>query len=114
LVVGSLAGRDVGAGDVAGIVAFIDAGAACKSANDQGHGAQRSVGPGGGLAAWGRRALERGGRETSGSLEQWKRPALWVGRRPPGPGPERPKGSERGTDMDAGDDGPRSQALAHE
>ena len=41
---------------------------------------------------WGRRALERRGRETSGSLEQRKRPVTWVGRRPPRPGPGRPKG----------------------
>ena len=38
----------------------------------------------------GRRALERRGRETLGFLEQRKRPALWEGRRPPWPGPERP------------------------
>ena len=38
----------------------------------------------------GRRALERRGRETTGSLEQRKRSALWEGRRPPGPGLERP------------------------
>ena len=41
---------------------------------------------------WGRRALERRGRETSGSLEQRKSPTLWEDRRPPRPGPERPKG----------------------
>ena len=38
----------------------------------------------------GRRALERRGRETTGSLEQRKSPTVWVGRRPPGPGPGRP------------------------
>ena len=37
----------------------------------------------------GLRALERRGRETSGSLEQRKRPAQWVGRRPLGPEPGR-------------------------
>ena len=63
---------------------------------------------------WGRRALERRGRETSGSLEQRKRPALRGGRRPPPPGPGRPKGSERGTGGDAGDDGLREQALPDE
>ena len=62
----------------------------------------------------GRRALERRGRETLGSLEQRKRPALWVGRRPPPPGPGRPKGSERGTDGDAGYDGLRERALPYE
>ena len=46
-------------------------------------------GRGGGLAAWGRRALERRGRETSGSLEQRKRPTMWEGRRPHRPEPER-------------------------
>ena len=40
-----------------------------------------------GSVGW--RALERRGRETLGSLEQRKRPALCVGRRPPGPGPGR-------------------------
>ena len=43
-------------------------------------------------AVWqreGRRALERRGRETQGSLEQRKRPTLWEGRRPPGPEPGR-------------------------
>jgi hypothetical protein len=39
-----------------------------ESLNHQGRGTQWSVGPGGGLAAWGRRALERRGRETFGSL----------------------------------------------
>ena len=63
---------------------------------------------------WGRRALERRGRETSGSLEQRKRPALRGGRRPPPPGPGRPKGSERSTDGDAGEDGPRERALPYE
>ena len=63
---------------------------------------------------WGRRALERRGRETSGSLEQRKRPALRGGRRPPPPGPGRPKGSERGTGVDAGYDGPRERALPYE
>ena len=38
---------------------------------------------------WGWRALERRGRETSGSLEQRKRPTMWEGRRPPRPEPER-------------------------
>ena len=63
---------------------------------------------------WGRRALERRGRETSGSLEQRKRPALRGGRRPPPPGPGRPKGSERGTGVDAGYDGLRERALPDE
>ena len=38
---------------------------------------------------WGWRALERRGRETSGSLEQRKRPTMWEGRRPHRPEPER-------------------------
>ena len=61
-----------------------------ESLNHQGRGTQWSVGLGGGLAVWGRRALERRGRETLGSLEQRKRPTLWVDRRPPGPGPNGP------------------------
>ena len=63
---------------------------------------------------WGRRALERRGREITGSLEQRKRPARRVGRRPPAPGPGRPKGSERGTDGDVGYDGERERALPYE
>ncbi len=56
---------------------------------------------------WGRRALERRGRETTDSLEQRKRPARRVERRPPRPGPGRPKGVsdaltvERGTRVNA-------------
>ncbi len=61
-----------------------------ESLNHQGRGTQWSVGLGGGLAAWGQRALERRGRETLGSLEQRKRPTLWVDRRPPGLGPNGP------------------------
>ena len=38
---------------------------------------------------WRRRALERRGRETLGSLEQRKRPTLWAGRLPTGPEPGR-------------------------
>ena len=38
---------------------------------------------------WGWRALERRGRETSGSLEQRKRPTMREGRRPHRPEPER-------------------------
>ena len=38
---------------------------------------------------WGRRALERRGRETSGSLEQRKRPTMREDRRPHRPEPER-------------------------
>ena len=38
---------------------------------------------------WGRRALERRGRETQGSLEQRKRPTMREGRRPHRPEPER-------------------------
>jgi len=38
---------------------------------------------------WGRRALERRGRETLGSLEQRKRPTMWEDRRPHRHEPER-------------------------
>lgn len=55
------------------------------------HRARNEVerGWGGGLAAWGRRALERRGRETLGSLEQRKSPTMWEDRRPHRPEPER-------------------------
>ena len=46
-------------------------------------------GRGGGLEVWGRRSLERRVRETSGSLEQRKRPTMREGRRPHRPEPER-------------------------
>ena len=63
--------------------------------------------PGRRSCVWGRRALERRGRETLGSLEQRKRPTRRVERRPPRPGPGRPKGVsdaltvERGTRVNA-------------
>jgi len=53
----------------------------------------------------GRRALERRGRETQGSLEQRKRPTLWVGRLPPGSGTERPIRWARGKVVGAGNGG---------
>ena len=55
------------------------------------HRARNEVerGLGGGLEAWGRLALERRGRETSGSLEQRKRPTMREDRRPHRPEPER-------------------------
>ena len=61
-----------------------------ESPSDQGRGTKWSVAPEGVWQREGRRALERRGRETQGSLEQRKRPALWAGRLSPGPGPERP------------------------
>lgn len=61
-----------------------------ESPSDQGRGTKWSVAPEGVWQREGRRALERRGRETQGSLEQRKRPTLWVGRLPPGPGTERP------------------------
>ena len=53
------------------------------------------------------------GQETLGSWPPTKTGAGALGRRPPGPGPGRPKGSERGTDSDAGYDGEREQALPY-
>ena len=61
-----------------------------ESPSNQGRGTQWSVAPEGVWQREGRRALERRGRETQGSLEQRKRPTLWVGRLPTGSGPERP------------------------
>ena len=62
----------------------------CESASAIGRGTKWSVAPEAVWKVWGRRALERRGRETTGSLEQRKRPARREGRRPPGPGPGRP------------------------
>ena len=61
-----------------------------ESPSNQGRGTKWSVAPEGVWQRGGRRALERRGRETQGSLEQRKRPTLWVGRLPPGSGTERP------------------------
>ena len=55
-----------------------------ESPSNQGRGTKWSVAPEGVWQREGRRALERRGRETQGSLEQRKRPTLWVGRLPPG------------------------------
>lgn len=62
---------------------------------------------------WGRRALERRGRETLGSLEQRKRPTLWVADGLTGLGRDGPP-CERRTDVGAGDAGSREQALSDE
>ena len=67
-----------------------------ESPSNQGRGTKWSVAPEGVWQRGGRRALERRGRETQGSLEQRKRPTLWVGRLPPGPGPERPIAGSKG------------------
>ena len=64
----------------------------CESASAIGRGTKWSVAPEAVWKGWGRRALERRGRETQGSLEQRKRPTLWEGRRPHGSEPERLKG----------------------
>ena len=61
----------------------------CESASAIGRGTKWSVAREAVWKRWGRRALERRGRETLGSLEQRKRPALCEGRRPHGPEPER-------------------------
>ena len=78
------------------------AGGGCESASTIGRGTKWSVAPEGVWQREGRRALERRGRETQGSLEQRKRPALWVGRLPPGPGTERPIRWARGNVAGAG------------
>ena len=93
LVVGSLAGRTAEVGCLAHTLWCRFCRAACKSANDQGHEAKRSVGPGDGLEVRGGCWLWRAnGLETSGSRPPTKTAACAVGRRPPGPGPERTKG----------------------
>ena len=58
-------------------------------------------GRGGGLEAWGRRALERRGRETLGSLEQRKRPTMREDRRPHRPEPGRLTCPNSGTPLKA-------------
>ena len=67
------------------------------------HRARNEVerGRGGGLAVWGRRALERRGRETSGSLEQRKRPTMREDRRHPRPEPGRLTCPNSGTPLKA-------------
>ena len=76
-----------------GLLPALMRGPAFESLNDQGHGAQRSVGPGGGLEVWGGHWLWRDhGLETLGSRPPTKTVSRAVGRRPPEPGPERPKG----------------------
>ena len=50
---------------------------------------------------WGRRALERRGRETSGSLEQRKRPTMREDRRPHRPEPGRLTCPNSGTPLKA-------------
>ena len=62
----------------------------CESASAIGRGTKWSVATEAVWQVWGRRTLERRGRETLGSLEQRKRPTRRVDRRPTGPGPERP------------------------
>ena len=73
-----------------------------ESPSNQGRGTKWSVTREAVWKVWGRRALERRGRETQGSLELRKRPARRAGRRPPGPGPERPIRWARGKVVGAG------------
>ena len=68
----------------------------CESASAIGRGTKWSVAPEAVWKVWGRRALERRERETTGSLEQRKRPTVWEGRRPPWPEPGRLKGVSAG------------------
>ena len=89
-------------------------GAVNESANDQGRGTQWSVGPGGGLVRVGWRALAgprtgdlrlpAAGKDRQ--LKGWADGLRGLGR----DGPP----CERGTGVDAGDDGPRELALPHE
>ena len=84
---------------------------AFESLNHQGAGAKRRLAQ---EAVWcgrGDGLWRRKGWETTGSQTPTKTGACALGRRPPGPGPGRPKGSERGTDGRAGYDGEREQAL---
>ena len=110
---GSLAGGTSGAGVVADGSTILDAVAACKSPSAIGRGTKWSVA---GEAVWcvGAGGLRRdNGLETSGSRPptetgsvggQTASPA-WAGTA---------QRSERGMDVDAGDDGPREQALSYE
>ena len=111
LVAGSLAGGRVEREMAVECVLVLMREAPCKSPSDQGAGAQRRLAPeavwcgrGGGL--W-----RDHGQETLGSWPPTKTGAGALGRRPPGPGPGRPKGSKRGTDVRAGYDGERERAL---
>ena len=114
LVAGSLAGGQVEREMAVKFVLVLMRGAPCKSPSDQGAGAQRRLAPeavwcGRGDGLWRRKVWE-----TTGSQTPTKTGACALGRRPPGPGPGRPKGSERGTDGRAGYDGEREQALSYE
>ncbi len=111
LVAGSLAGGRVEREMAVECVLALMREAPCKSPSDQGAGAKRRLAP---EAVWcgrGDGLWRRKGWETTGSQTPTKTGACALGRRPPGPGPGRPKGSERGTDGRAGYDGEREQAL---
>ena len=111
LVAGSLAGGRVEREMAVECVLALMREAPCKSPSDQGAGAKRRLAP---EAVWcgrGDGLWRRKGWETTGSQTPTKTEACALGRRPPGPGPGRPKGSERGTDGRAEHDGEREQAL---
>lgn len=135
MVVGSLAGRKGDAGAEVDIRTGLDAGAACKSDNDQGRGTKWSDGRGGGLERGDGGRWRCKGWETSGSqtptktgIVRWadglpglgrNGPPLRVNRRGNDRGRLRPcmnggTPCERSTNVDAGDDGAREHALFHE
>ena len=87
---------------------------AFESLNDQGHGAQRSVGPGGGLEVMGGGGLWRDhGLETLGSRPPTKTGGAG-GQTASRPWAGTAQGSERGTYGRAGYQGEREQALTVE
>ena len=113
LVAGSLAGGKVDAGDVAGVSSDLIAGAACKSPSDQGRETKWSVAAeavlcvgaaGSGAPRKGDLGLPGAAEETGAVGRKTASPA-WAGTA---------QRSERRTDVDAGDDGLREQALTFE
>ena len=113
LVAGSLAGGTVDAGDVAGVSSDLVAGAACKSPSDQGRGTKWSVAAeavlcvgaaGSGAPRKGDLGLP-GAAEETGAKGGKTASAAWAGTA---------QGSERRTDVRAGHNGLREQALTFE
>ena len=110
LVAGSLAGGRVEREMAVECVLALMREAPCKSPSDQGAGAKRRLAPEAVWCGWSGGLWRDHGQETLDSWPPTKTGAGALGRRPPGPGPGRPKGSERGTDGRAGHDGEREQA----
>ena len=131
MVVVSLAGRNGDAGAKVEIRTGLVAGAACKSDNDQGRGTQWSDGRGGGLERRDGGLRRRKGWETLGSqtptktgIVRWTDGLPGLGRNGPSLSPDQGEDTlgrlrpcmngdtpcERGTGVDAGDDGTREHA----